>query len=148
MGGEQIFGGEVAYGIGYQMKRAQHALRVRMDEELRGLGLTTPQYAALTALEASPGLSGAALARLGFVTPQTMNGIVINLETAGLVERRAHPEHGRVLQSYLTRKGEERVSGAHGVIRAVEERMLGGLSRDERHRLLDALRSCAEALEA
>jgi DNA-binding MarR family transcriptional regulator len=34
-----------------------------MDTALRGLGLTTPQYAALTFLEESPGLSGAQLAR-------------------------------------------------------------------------------------
>ena len=143
---EQILGGGVEGRVGYQMKRAEHALRLRMDGALRGLGLTTPQYAALSALEGSPGLSGAALARLGFVTPQTMNGIVTNLEAAGLVERRPHPEHGRVLQTYLTEKGEQLVSGAHEVIRDVEERMLGGLGDEDRRRLLEALRSCAESL--
>ena len=72
---------------------------------MRELGLTTPQYAALSALEESPGLSGVALARHSFVTPPTMNGIVTNLENAGLVVRRRHPEHGRVLQAYLTEEG-------------------------------------------
>ena len=142
---EQILDG-VEDRVGYQMKRAQHALRLRMDEALRGLELTTPQYAALSALEGSPGLSGAALARLGFVTPQTMNGIVTKLEAAGLVERRPHPEHGRVLRTFLTERGEGVVSGAHGVIRGVEERMVAGLGEDERRRLLEALRSCAESL--
>lgn len=143
-----ILGGGVSDKVGYEIKRAQHALRMRMDGALRGLGLTTPQYAVLSALEGSPGLSGAELARLGFVTPQTMNGIVTNLGAAGLVERRPHPEHGRVLQSYLTPKGEKLVSGAHEVIRAIEERMLRGLAQDERLQLLDALRSCTESLEA
>ncbi len=134
--------------VGYQMKRAEHALRLEMDGALRDLGLTTPQYAALSVLGDEPGLSGAALARRSFVTPQTMNQIVVNLEAAGLVVRRAHPEHGRVLQAYVTERGERLVSRAHAVVEAVEERMLRGLSLTDRRRLLDALRSCTESLEA
>ncbi len=133
--------------VGYQMKRAQHALRVEIDKALREVGMTTAQYAALSTLEATPGLSGAKLARRGFITPQTMNVILANLESAGLVVRRPHPEHGRVLQAYLTEMGEEAVARAHGVVGDVERRMLEELSRDDRRRLLEALRSCADALE-
>ena len=140
--------GGVEGRIGYQMKRVQHALRTQMDEVLRGIGVTTPQYAALSALEATPGLSGAELARRDFVTAQTMNAILVNLETAGLVTRRSHPEHGRVLQAYLTGAGEELVARAHGVVEAIERRMLEGLGGDDQRRLLEALRNCADALEA
>lgn len=133
--------------VGYELKRAQHALRVEMDGALREVGLTTPQYAALAVLEGEPGLSGAELARRCFVTPQTMNGIVANLENAGLLERRPHPEHGRVLRAYLTGEGEAMVSRAHAPIEAIEERMLAGTGEDERGRLLRALRDCADALE-
>ena len=110
------------------MKRVQHALRVKMDGALRELGMTTARYAALSA-GATPGLSGAELARRSFVTPQTMNVILTNLEAAGLVVRRPHPEHGRVLQTYLTEMGEDSVAKAHGLVEAVEGRMLDGLSR-------------------
>ncbi len=140
--------GTVEGRIGYQMKRVQHALRTEMDGALRGIGVTTPQYAALSVLEAAPGLSGAELARRGFVTAQTMNAILMNLESAGLVARRSHPEHGRVLQAYLTEAGEELVSRAHGVVEAIERRMLEGLGGDDQRRLLNTLRSCADALEA
>lgn len=143
MGHGRILGGRV----GYELKRAQHALRVEMDGALRGVGLTTPQYAALAVLEGESGLSGAELARRCFVTPQTMNGIVVNLESAGLLERRPHPEHGRVLQAYLTGEGEAMVSRAHAPIEAIEERMLAGTGEDERGRLLRALRDCADTLE-
>ena len=91
--------------VGYQLKRAQQALRAAMDEALRPQGLTTPQYAVLTALEAEAGLSGAELARRCFVTPQTMNEIVAGLEARGWVTRRRHAEHGRVLQTFLTDQG-------------------------------------------
>ncbi len=101
----------------------------KLDKALRELGLTTPQYATLSALEESPGLSGAALARHSFVTPPTMNGIVTNLETTGLVVRRSHPKHGRVLQAYLTEEGVGLVVQAHRVVEAIEERILSARAR-------------------
>ena len=143
MGHGRILGGRV----GYELKRAQHALRLEMEGALRGVGLTTPQYAALSVLEGEEGMSGALLARRCFVTPQTMNGILVNLEKAGFLERRAHPEHGRVLQAYLTGEGEEMLSRAHALVEAIEGRMLEDLAEGERERLLAALRGCADALE-
>jgi DNA-binding MarR family transcriptional regulator len=138
--------GRLGRRVGYQLKRAEHALRLEMDGVLRGIGLTTPQYAALSVLEEEAGLSGAALARRCFVTPQTMNQILMNLQGSGMVERRPHPEHGRVLSAYLTRKGAELVALAHGEVGAIEDRMLVGLDSGERSRLLEALRGCAESL--
>ncbi len=143
MGREKMLGGRV----GYELKRAQHELRLGMDGVLRGMGLTTPQYAALAVLEGEEGLSGAELARRCFVTPQTMNGIVVNLENARLLERRQHPEHGRVLQAYLTSDGEGVVSRAHALVEDIEGLMLGTLTEDEQGNLLSVLRGCADALE-
>ena len=137
----------VEFRASYQLKRVQHALRGRMDEVLREMELTTPQYAALSALEEKPGLSGAELARRSFVTPQTMNGVLTNLEGAGLIGRRPHPEHGRVLQAYLTEPGEELVSRAHEMIEDIEERMLSDLDRDKRTLFTEMLRRCADSLE-
>lgn len=85
------------------------------------------------------------MARRGFVTPQS---VLVNLERAGLVERRAHPEHGRVLQAYLTGEGKELVSRAHGTVGEVEEIMLVRLRMEDRTRLAEMLRGCTESLEA
>ena len=52
-----------------------------------------------------------------------------------------------MLQAYLTEIGEESVARAHGLVEAVEDRMLNRLSQDDRPRLLEALRICAVALE-
>jgi DNA-binding MarR family transcriptional regulator len=134
--------------VGYQLKRAQQALRHEIDNGLREVGLTTAQYAALSALESSPGLSGADIARQSFVTPQTMNEIVSNLEQAGFIERRQHPQQGRVLQAYLTRTGEQRLRQAHRLVGAVEERLVSGLNRTEQKQLVSWLRQCCEALES
>jgi DNA-binding MarR family transcriptional regulator len=134
--------------IGYQLKRAQHALRLSMDSALSDLGLTTAQYAALSALEAAPGLSNAALARRCFVTAQTMNAIVMQLEASGLIERRQHPEHGRVLQTTLTAEGQQRVTQAHRIVGRIEEQMVQHLDQAERQQFFRWLQACTSALES
>ncbi len=133
--------------IGLEIKRVQLALRAVIDRELSGLGLTGPQYAALAMLEEEPGASSAELARRSFVSAQTMGGVVANLERAGLVERRAHRTHGRILETSPTPSGRRLLADAHRRVWEVEERMTSGLDADERRRLLGLLRRCAEAID-
>jgi DNA-binding MarR family transcriptional regulator len=137
----------ITEGIGYVLKRAQHALRQTMDNSLRSLGLTTPQYATLAAVEEAPGRSGAELARRCFVTPQTMNEIVRGLLGRSLLVRRENPRGARVIPLSLSPKGHAVLKRAHQVVGEVEERMLDSLNRSARTGLLVALRQCAEALE-
>jgi DNA-binding MarR family transcriptional regulator len=132
--------------VGYQLKRAQQALRMAMDEGLRALGMTTPQYAALTALDADEPLSGAELARRCFVTAQTMNAILVGLERARLVERAPHAEHGRVIEARLTKRGRAKVQVAHRTVFEIEERMLSEITPGARRRLNETLRRLVENL--
>ena len=132
--------------IGYELKRTQQALRAATDETLRPLGLTTPQYAALSGAEAEPGVSSATLARRSFVTPQTMNDIVNLLVSAAWLEKEPHPEHKRIVQLRLTEKGRAVLEGAHKAIFGVEERMIAQLSDAEREEFLRCLRVCRDAL--
>ena len=134
--------------VGYHLKRAQQALRTAMDEGLRAQGLTTPQYAALTHLEADEPLSGAELARRCFVTAQTMNAILVGLERARLVERTAHAKHGRVIEARLTKRGRAKVEDAHRTVFGIEERMLFKITPAQRRRLNETLRRLVENLSA
>lgn len=139
--------GPVGKRLGYALKRAQSALRHRMDQALRPLDLTAPQYAVLAALELEPGTSNAALARAAFVTPQTMVRIVASLERQGLVVREADPSHGRIRRALLTARGREVVAQAHAIVEDVEARMLSSVSPEEASRLAGALETFAENLE-
>jgi DNA-binding MarR family transcriptional regulator len=132
--------------VGYQLKRAQQALRTAMDEGLRAHGLTTPQYAALTHLEADEPLSGAELARRCFVTAQTMNAILVGLERARLVERAPHANHGRVIEARLTMRGRAKVQGAHATVFGIEEQMLSKITAAGRRALNETLRRLVENL--
>jgi DNA-binding MarR family transcriptional regulator len=138
----------VSSRVGYELKRAQHMLRLATDEVARRHDLSTPQYAVLDALERNPGLSGAALARACFVTPQSMNELLIRLEGSGLVVRASDPLHGRRLSYTLTAEG----SHLHGLMTAemesIQTQMVSALTAQEAEALSSYLRSCADALDA
>ncbi|OJU73168.1 MAG: MarR family transcriptional regulator [Alphaproteobacteria bacterium 40-19] len=133
--------------LGYKLKQTQHALRLHMDEALRSIDLTTPQYAVLAQLELRPGISNAALARFSFITAQTMQGIVFNLEKRHLIERKSDPQHGRILRIVLTKDGMQAVQQAHHVIRKVEDHMTLTLSEDHKVLLEQLLLECFRNLQ-
>jgi DNA-binding MarR family transcriptional regulator len=131
---------------GYLLSQVRAVLRGRLDTALADKGLTAPQYVALTTLEEDPGLSNADMARLCFVTPQTMLRIIENLEEAGLVGRTPHPTHGRVRQIELTPRGRRVVEACHERVLALEERLVSTLTRVERKQLFGMLEKCAAAI--
>jgi DNA-binding MarR family transcriptional regulator len=130
--------------LGYMLKRAQHALRISMDQLLEPTGLTVPQYNVLSAVQLQPGISNAALARGAFVTAQSMQGIVANLERLGLLRRTPHAAHGRIQQSALTVKGEAVLTKAHKLLIGVEETMTSGFRKEEIETLRSLLHRCTE----
>ncbi|WP_375463309.1 MarR family winged helix-turn-helix transcriptional regulator [uncultured Methylobacterium sp.] len=136
----------VAKRLGYALKRAQHALRVRMDDVLRPLNLTAPQYAVLCAIEAETGISNARLARTAFVTPQTMQGILVNLERNGRLTRETDPTHGRVLRSRLTGLGQATLMQAHLRVQEIEDVMTASVGREQVSHLAGVLSRCADDL--
>ncbi|WP_034303706.1 MarR family winged helix-turn-helix transcriptional regulator [Herbaspirillum sp. RV1423] len=133
--------------IGYNLKITQHRLRQRLDAELARLGITAPQNAVLLAVAGNPRISNAELARAAFVTPQTMQGILVNLERRGLIVRSPHPEHGRVIMTELTTAGQNAVTDGAKAADAVERQMLSRLSTEEARLLCELLKRCAAALD-
>ena len=134
--------------LGYMLKRAQHAMRTKMDQLLEPFSLTAPQYNVLSAVQLSPGISNAMLARGAFVTAQSMLGIVANLEHIGLIKREAHPTHGRIRRSELTATGSAILEKAHAVLSGIDETMTIGFNNTERKLLRHLLEKCAENLSA
>jgi len=119
-----------------------------MDTAMRDLGVTAPQYAVLRYLGESAGMSGADLARRAFVTPQTMNRIIVNLDKAGLIERAPHAKSGRVLDTRLSPAGRQLLEKCRERIDSVDNTMLSGLTAAEREQLRDLLQRCADSLRA
>ena len=132
--------------IGYSLKITQHRLRQRLEAELAGSGVSPAQNAVLLAIADNPRISNASLARAAFVTPQSMQGMLVTLERDGFILRTPHPEHGRIIMTELTDIG--RTAAKAGTIAAdtVERQMLAGLSASETRTLGELLQRCADAL--
>lgn len=119
--------GESGY-LAYLLRQAQAATRLTMERALGELGVTPPQFVVLTMLKAYPGLSGADLARVALLTPQTVGVIIRNLERDGAIRKAPHPVHGRVLQWTLTRRGATLLGKCRRRAMAVERRLGASLN--------------------
>jgi DNA-binding MarR family transcriptional regulator len=117
-----------------------------MDAALKDLGTTTSQYAILSALQESPSISGADLARRCFITPQSVNELLAGMEKAGLIDRTPSPTHGRIVDISLSPMGAKRLRMASLVVDEIERMMLRGLSESERRSAAAALGCCIENL--
>jgi DNA-binding MarR family transcriptional regulator len=117
--------------IGYLLSQASQTFRSAMDAALRPHGLTPAQYAALSVLARDPGASGADLARACNTTPQAMNGVLATLARSGLVDRRPHPTHGRILQITLSGEGQRRLEAADPAVRNLERAIEEGVGQAE-----------------
>ena len=132
--------------FGYALKRAQQAMRTRMDRGLAPLGLNAPQYAVLAALEAEPGLSNADLARGAFVTPQTMQSMLAKLARAGVIQRYPDEVHGRIQRTELTPEGRAALARAHAVAAEAERIAREAVAPDDADAAAAMLDRVAEAL--
>ena len=117
--------------IGYLLKQAWNEFRVTMEAALREHELTAAQYSALSVLGRDGPLSGADLARACNTSPQAMNGVLSTLQRDGLVERRPHPTHGRILEVVLTEEGERRLEGSTPAVRRLEAEIERGFTADQ-----------------
>lgn len=133
--------------LGYLVKRVQQALRAAIDPALADLGLTMTQYAVLYNLQRHPGASNAELARLAFVTPQSMVRVVIELEQAGLLSRASSPRHAKILQAHLTDKGERALGAAQDRVDRIHALMLKDLESAEIDKIGTCLTLMASRLE-
>lgn len=131
---------------GCTIKQLLHRLRALAEQHLRVHDLSISQFAVLAMLEEEPGLSSANLAQRCDVTPQTMNGVVVNLEHAGLIQREADPQHGRILQTVLTKKGQQVLKDAHQQVKKAEDTMLADLSKQEQQEFRRLLSVCLNTL--
>ncbi|MCG3751004.1 MULTISPECIES: MarR family winged helix-turn-helix transcriptional regulator [Amycolatopsis] len=132
--------------LGYLLKETSSALRAAMEEVLRPLGMTVTHYSCLELLAQRPGLSNSELARGTFVTRQSMNVLLQALERDGYVTRPAEAPVGKALPARLTPRGRRSLEKASAAVRAVEVRMLSGLTEAEQSDAFRILRSMASSL--
>ena len=91
--------------VWFRFIRLHRRVSAAMAAELKGLGLSIPQFDALSTLTEREGLTQQELAERLYVTKGNVSGLVDRLVEAGLVERRASPADRRSHALHLTREG-------------------------------------------
>lgn len=134
--------------VGAAVWRAQRAVERAVDARLAPLGLSAPAVRVMRLLAHEPGQSAADLARRLGQAPQSVALTIERAGQDGLLERRPHPVHGRVLQLYLTPAGHDAYGRAAGVIAGLERDLAGGLDPASADLLWRGLRAVTERAEA
>jgi len=134
--------------ISYVLGRLDLALRRALSEGLGSVGVTLPQYTALSVLRDRGALSNAQLARRVLITPQSTIKVIAALEKKGLITRVPDPDHGRILRTLLTPNGQDVLEACDRVAEQVDDLMLDELSPEQRDALHAGLKTCVRNLGA
>lgn len=135
---------ELTDKILWLLKQAFHFSLTTVNEAISSYGVTAAQIGLMRQLANEPGLSGAELARRLLISPQGAQLALSALERRGLVERKQDPEHGRILQAYLTDDGRAVTAAALADALAAHENVFGVLTSDEQQLLHDLLARVVE----
>jgi DNA-binding MarR family transcriptional regulator len=125
--------------LGRTIRRAEQTVSGSIAAVLREVDLTVTQYGTLLVLSESSGLSGAQLARICLVTPQSMATVLARLAERGLVDRAPSAVHQKVLLARLSRSGRSVLRKADALVRPAEDRFTQALAPDQCECLMASL---------
>lgn len=128
------------------MKRIMTEFRTRMDEKLHPYGVTTAQVRLLGAIRNAPGSSGAQLARLCEITPQSAQALIQRAEEAGWIIREKDEVNDRILTVTLTPDGEKILKTADRVLRGIESHLWQGIPPRNLAAVIKVLETCLDNL--
>lgn len=104
-----------------------------------GLTLTPVQFAALSAVNAHPGIDQATLAGLVAYDRATLGKVIDKLDARGLMTRQTSPTDRRAKVLELSEAGRDLLQQARPLVDAMQPDILTGLSADERETFMALL---------
>jgi len=110
-----------------------------------GLDLTPVQFAALSAIDAQPGIAQAALAGAIAYDQTTLGGVIDRLEQKQLVARQVSPSDRRARVLTVSEAGQELLAQVRPVVRALQGDILSGLDEAEAAQLMALLKKTTDA---
>lgn len=104
--------------------------------KVAGYSMTSVQFAAMSALQANPGIDQITLAGLIAYDKVTIAGVVERLEKKGLINRERSEKDRRAKAIRLTEAGEQTLKAITPVVRELQDQILSGLDKDEKQQFL------------
>ena len=127
---------------GHLARRFQQIAVAAFQIEMDALGsdITPVQYAALAAINTSPGLDQITLAREIALDRTSVTGVVDRLVVKGLVERQINERDRRARRLLITPEGKETLRRIRPGVEAAQVSMTRGLSKQETELLVSLLK--------
>lgn len=119
--------------------------KVRFTELLTPLGLQPPHFGVLRRLHDSEGCSQQTIADAMRLRRSVMVGLIDELESMGLVERRRHPADRRANALHLTPQGKQVLLRADRLAAQLDDELLAPIPAAERAAFLVQLRRLGDA---
>jgi DNA-binding MarR family transcriptional regulator len=129
------------------MKRLLNHFRAEMDDKLQPYGVTKAQIQILVAIRDAPASSGAHLARLCEVTPQSVQGLIQKVEESGWIVRGKDSVNDRIITASLTPAGEELLRAVDTVVKQIEDKVWAGIEVKQIEGLGIVLERCLRNFE-
>jgi DNA-binding MarR family transcriptional regulator len=133
--------------IGYQVRLTQLAVFGDLAAELKEFDISPGRFGVLVLISANPGLTQSRLAGATHLDRSTMVAVIDQLETRGLVERRASPTDRRSNALVLTAEGEALLKQLKRRIKAHEARIAAAMTPREAETLVALLTRVRERLQ-
>ena len=134
--------------LGFLMHDVSRLRRIVFDDFMKPLGATRSQWWVLACLSRHDGMIQSDLANVLDLGKAALGGLIDRLESAGFIERRPDGTDRRVKRVYLSAKGTHTVKEMRMRSHEMSERILLGLTWDQRQALADMLTTVKQNLLA
>jgi DNA-binding MarR family transcriptional regulator len=136
---DEVTLGVVSELVGYRLRRAFGAFVADFNETVADTGLRQTLIGILSIIQANPGISQGKVGQALAIKRANMVALTGELADMDLVQRQPVEGDRRTLALTLTEKGEDLLERSLVRIHAHEDRLLTGLSPEERVLLLELL---------
>ena len=132
---------------GHLFRRVNQISMAIFAEECAASGLTSVQFAALTAIRENPDVDATRLSSLIAFDRSTLGDVLERLETKGWISRSASPHDKRIKLLRLSPAGAKVLAEVEPDVRRVQQRLLEPLAPGDRARLMRMLARLIELHE-
>lgn len=120
---------------------------MKFGERLKKLKLAPHQAGILRILASTPAITQQSLSKMLGIVPSRLVALLDEIESAGLVERRANRDDRRRHALHLTEKGRSMLEAVGRVAREHSLELLAALSADEQRQMASLLQRVADEQE-
>jgi DNA-binding MarR family transcriptional regulator len=121
--------------IGFHIRIVQMRVFREFYRVFEGSGVTPGMHTVLAIVRDNPGMRQRTLAELLMVREPNMTRMIQGLQASGLISREVDKSDRRAFHLVLTDKGNALMQSVQDRLETLEEKLLGGLSGEERRNL-------------